>query len=425
MPSPTDADDAIRAGADVLLGNNTPATVEEIVAGRRRALIRWCYAGDPVVAEVSFDSLAPATPLVFSIGGYPHVYKPRTAGDFGCDPCWSCETGPAAGARIWMNCYGDLYCDACARRNAAEHKAREEETGEVCSVCADRAETGPASLTFVHGRWPSIFTPRMTRATGDDLPRLCWYCGLSLVAGKAVWVNPYGEHVCHTCARPRAAKFYSAEWRSPDAGNGRVHGLAAGSVVRLDDKVTTHEVTAIYPDAGLVDLRGHVSGEVRREVRVELVDKPGNRYHGRARMLVSSERIRGTDGSVGHTLDTYLFRTVDYPRYGIPVFGKAARAPSIMKRWSPPRRVKDGFTPKPFGIGGWLEAEVDGERVPAQVICPPTMNEPGAVVAVTGAGNVILDLVRYKNAIGTRHRAGREDVYRIADPFTDPEQVAV
>jgi hypothetical protein len=58
--------------------------------------------------------------LTWATGGpYPHDYNPRTAGGFGCDPCHGCGKRPEAGARIWMNCYHDLYCDPCARRNDA------------------------------------------------------------------------------------------------------------------------------------------------------------------------------------------------------------------------------------------------------------------------------------------------------------------
>lgn len=55
--------------------------------------------------------------LTWATGGpYPHDYQPRTAGRFGCDRCDGCSKSPQAGARIWMNCYHDLYCDGCARR---------------------------------------------------------------------------------------------------------------------------------------------------------------------------------------------------------------------------------------------------------------------------------------------------------------------
>lgn len=62
--------------------------------------------------------------LTWSTGGYPHDYRSRTAGPFGCHPCWHCDQRPAEGATVWTNSYGDLYCDPCARKLAAIHDAR-------------------------------------------------------------------------------------------------------------------------------------------------------------------------------------------------------------------------------------------------------------------------------------------------------------
>jgi hypothetical protein len=59
--------------------------------------------------------------LVWCVGGYPHTYRPSVAGQWGCDRCWGCDQRPAAGARVWMNSYGDLYCDPCAQRLASSH----------------------------------------------------------------------------------------------------------------------------------------------------------------------------------------------------------------------------------------------------------------------------------------------------------------
>jgi hypothetical protein len=52
--------------------------------------------------------------LRINLGGYLHTFLPRRAGAWGCDPCWNCRQRPAHGERIWMDNYGDLYCDACA-----------------------------------------------------------------------------------------------------------------------------------------------------------------------------------------------------------------------------------------------------------------------------------------------------------------------
>jgi hypothetical protein len=59
-----------------------------------------------------------AEELTFWVGGYPHTFHPSTAGGWGCDPCWGCDQRPPAGVRVWMNSYGDLYCDPCAQRRA-------------------------------------------------------------------------------------------------------------------------------------------------------------------------------------------------------------------------------------------------------------------------------------------------------------------
>jgi hypothetical protein len=79
-------------------------------------------AGDDVLTDLERHGLiesAPGDYLSWKVGGYFSIYgPPRTAGPFGCDPCWSCRTRPPDGARIWSNSYGDLYCDPCARRNA-------------------------------------------------------------------------------------------------------------------------------------------------------------------------------------------------------------------------------------------------------------------------------------------------------------------
>lgn len=62
------------------------------------------------------ETLAWATSVV------TFTYRPRTAGPHGCDPCLGCRKHPPHGARIWVNCYGDIYCDPCARKRAAEHQ---------------------------------------------------------------------------------------------------------------------------------------------------------------------------------------------------------------------------------------------------------------------------------------------------------------
>lgn len=58
------------------------------------------------------------TVLTWPTGGYPSTYRRRTAGRFGADPCWRCSQRPGAGQPVWMNTYGDLYCDLCARQLA-------------------------------------------------------------------------------------------------------------------------------------------------------------------------------------------------------------------------------------------------------------------------------------------------------------------
>lgn len=64
--------------------------------------------------------------LTWATGGpYPHGYHPRTASPRGgCDPCRACRQTPAPGSRVWFNCYGDLYCDTCARRLDAAWRAQ-------------------------------------------------------------------------------------------------------------------------------------------------------------------------------------------------------------------------------------------------------------------------------------------------------------
>lgn len=47
------------------------------------------------------------------------TYHSSTVGRWGCDHCWSCQRHPNEGETVWQNCYGDLYCDQCARRNAS------------------------------------------------------------------------------------------------------------------------------------------------------------------------------------------------------------------------------------------------------------------------------------------------------------------
>ncbi|WP_157249709.1 hypothetical protein [Nonomuraea typhae] len=65
--------------------------------------------------------ITPGPYLAWNTGGYPHLYgPPRTAGRYGCDPCLSCGNPPPQGATIWVNSYGDLHCDPCARRNAGQ-----------------------------------------------------------------------------------------------------------------------------------------------------------------------------------------------------------------------------------------------------------------------------------------------------------------
>jgi hypothetical protein len=59
--------------------------------------------------------------LTWKTGGYSHTYRPTVAGRWGCDPCWGCDQRPAAGARVWLNSYGDLWCDPCATRRAGHN----------------------------------------------------------------------------------------------------------------------------------------------------------------------------------------------------------------------------------------------------------------------------------------------------------------
>jgi hypothetical protein len=71
--------------------------------------------------------------ITVTIGRYPDTFTASTAGPWGCDPCWSCSKRPSQGATVWMNCYGDLYCDPCLQ-NKARLQARAE----------SRAHTDPA-----------------------------------------------------------------------------------------------------------------------------------------------------------------------------------------------------------------------------------------------------------------------------------------
>lgn len=97
----------------------------------------------PIAECVDWDTgeTLARTLLTWATGGpYPHDYHPRTAGA-ACDRCWSCGQCPAAGARVWMNCYGDLYCDPCARRQDAawrgqRHPFERPQNGDTyCGKC--------------------------------------------------------------------------------------------------------------------------------------------------------------------------------------------------------------------------------------------------------------------------------------------------
>jgi hypothetical protein len=69
--------------------------------------------------------------ITISIGGYPHTFKPYTAGKWGCDPCWGCGQYPTVGARVWMDSYGDLYCDPCAQACVYAYLNRPENSPET------------------------------------------------------------------------------------------------------------------------------------------------------------------------------------------------------------------------------------------------------------------------------------------------------
>ncbi len=59
-----------------------------------------------------------AETLTINLGGYGHTFTLRHAGPWGCDPCWDCQTRSRDGEVIWMDRYGDLFCDECARDRA-------------------------------------------------------------------------------------------------------------------------------------------------------------------------------------------------------------------------------------------------------------------------------------------------------------------
>jgi hypothetical protein len=61
------------------------------------------------------------TELTWKTGGYPHTYHVSRAGGYGCNPCWHCQRRPGRGEYVWTNTYGDLYCNRCAQRLAANH----------------------------------------------------------------------------------------------------------------------------------------------------------------------------------------------------------------------------------------------------------------------------------------------------------------
>lgn len=50
------------------------------------------------------------------IGGYGLAFRPRTAGPWGCHPCFFCHERPESGSRIWSDCYGDIACEPCSRK---------------------------------------------------------------------------------------------------------------------------------------------------------------------------------------------------------------------------------------------------------------------------------------------------------------------
>jgi hypothetical protein len=49
-----------------------------------------------------------------TIGGYRYLFSARSAGD-SCDRCDHCGKSNQRGAKVWMNSYNDLYCDACVQ----------------------------------------------------------------------------------------------------------------------------------------------------------------------------------------------------------------------------------------------------------------------------------------------------------------------
>lgn len=356
-----------------------------------------------------------AETLTFVYGCYPLEFKARTAGDYGCDPCLDCGQNPAAGTRIWMSSYGDLFCDPCARRRVAEYDPARWGTDEVPAE--------PETLTFVHGNWPSMFhrvSGSINRATD------CMYCGPQVGGTVKPWHNPHGEQVCDACAKRLAGQYKPEEWRTGEDGTG---GLKAGDVVRLDRFVTTYEVTAVYPDAGLVDLRGHASGEVAREVRV-VVGVAGP-YKGRLCLEIPTKRHRRLrDGGVDVQYSRDPLQVVAYPRYFLPTFGRDLSVATILRRprhGVPSRRA---FTVNPYDVGDWLEVDLgrggdaDRETVPAQVVVPATQNRPGWVLAMTPAGNELVQMNRHKNRVTTWHTVCGNDVRRTVDPFVQPQLAA-
>lgn len=61
----------------------------------------------------------PEETLHIKVGGYPLEFHARTAGPHGCD-VGLCGHTPQHGDKLWMNSYGDIYCDPCAQRWAVK-----------------------------------------------------------------------------------------------------------------------------------------------------------------------------------------------------------------------------------------------------------------------------------------------------------------
>lgn len=62
----------------------------------------------------------PEQHVFMNVGGnFPRKFTLHVAGPHGCEPC---DNGHeiAAGARLWVNCYGDHRCDPCAQRYAVQ-----------------------------------------------------------------------------------------------------------------------------------------------------------------------------------------------------------------------------------------------------------------------------------------------------------------